>query len=198
MTGRPERRQRPVHHSQTAHPPTPDRAARVRGQPRRRVLLHPQPQRAALALRCSTRRPKRGVFSRSSSTRSGPGGARAPQSPLWSRYPFDDHPSAPLPCSRVASASSTPPRFTKALCHPGFNERDEGNAEHHLDAADHSSDGGCRDDVVVPYRRDRLHRPPYAVPREWNSCWSTIRITTAPMTARIRNTARDRKSRTAR
>ena len=36
---------------QTAHPPPPDGPARVRGRPRRRILLHPQPARAALAVR---------------------------------------------------------------------------------------------------------------------------------------------------
>jgi hypothetical protein len=45
---RPERRQRPVHHPEAPDPPPPDRAAGVRGQPRRRVLLHPQ--RAPLAV----------------------------------------------------------------------------------------------------------------------------------------------------
>jgi hypothetical protein len=49
--GRPQRWQRPVHHPPTAHPPPPDGPARVRGQPRRRILLHPQPERTSLAVR---------------------------------------------------------------------------------------------------------------------------------------------------
>ena len=40
-----------VHHPPAADPPTPARAARLRRHPRRRVLLHARPARAALARR---------------------------------------------------------------------------------------------------------------------------------------------------
>jgi hypothetical protein len=51
--------------------------------------------------------------------------------------------------------------------HPGSKKRDEGNAKHHLYAADEPPHVGSGRYVAVPHGRDRLERPPDRKTQAW-------------------------------